>query len=38
MLSQPKWQPGGNLKEHLEEENEPLLDQISGDIVIIKYN
>jgi len=36
ILSRPKRQPDSNLKEHFEEENEPQLHRITGDIVIIK--
>jgi len=36
ILSRPKRQPGSHLKAHFEEENEPPLHRISGDIVIIK--
>ena len=37
ILSPRKLQPDSNLKEHFEEENEPQLHRITGDIVIIKY-
>jgi len=36
ILSRPKRQPASNLKERFEEENEPQLHRITGDIVIIK--
>jgi len=36
ILSRPKRQRDRNLKERFEEENEPQLDRITGDIVIIK--
>jgi len=36
LLSRPKQQPDSNLKEGFEEENEPQLHRITGDIVIIK--
>jgi len=36
ILSGPKLQPDSNLKECFEEENEPQLHRITGDIVIIK--
>jgi len=36
ILLRPKWQPDSNLKERFEEENEPQLHRITGDIVIIK--
>jgi len=35
ILSPPKRQPDRNLKEHFEEENEPQLPRITGDMVII---
>ena len=35
ILSRPKRQPESNLKEGFEEENEPQLHRITGDIVII---
>ena len=35
ILSQPKQQPESNLKKSLEEENEPKLQSVTGDIVII---
>jgi len=35
ILSRPKREPDSNLKEHFEEQNEPQLHQITGDIVII---
>jgi len=35
ILSRPKRQPDSNLKERFEEENEPQLHWITGDIVII---
>jgi len=35
-LSRPKRQPDSNLKERFEDENEPHLYRITGDIVIIK--
>ena len=40
IISQHKWQPdtSTNLKEGFEEENEPRLHRITGDIVIIKDN
>jgi len=34
--SRPKRQPDSNLKDRFEEENEPQLHRITGDIVIIK--
>ena len=36
ILSRPKRQPDSNLKERFEEENEPQLHRITGDLVIIK--
>ena len=36
ILSRSKRQPDSNLKECFEEENEPQLHRITGDIVIIK--
>jgi len=36
ILSRPQRQPDSNLKERFEEENEPQLDWITGDLVIIK--
>jgi len=36
ILSRPKRQPDSHLKQRFEEENEPQLHQITGDIVIIK--
>jgi len=36
ILSRPKGQSDSNLKERFEEENEPQLHLITGDIVIIK--
>ena len=35
ILSRPKRQPESNLKESFEEENEPKLQSVTGDIVII---
>ena len=36
ILSRPNQQLDSNLKEHVEEQNEPQLHRITGDIVIIK--
>jgi len=36
ILSRPKWQLDTNFKAPFEEENEPQLHRITGDIVIIK--
>jgi len=35
ILSRPKRQPESNLKESFEEENEPKLQSVTGDIIII---
>jgi len=36
ILSRPKRQPDSNLTENFEVENEPQLQRVTGDIVIIK--
>ena len=36
ILSQPKWPLDSNMQEGFEEENDPQLPRITGDIVIIK--